>query len=260
MLVYKMSNTIELISIFASIVALGLVRGSGICATICAPGLVPYIADKKRDWKYGFKAGILFNIPRVFLLTIIGAVIGYLGFKATNNDFFTEISKFFGGLGYFLIGIMILILGAIMFAKAADEREDLKKGIKSNCQRVSKKNCKLKEISKKRRFIFLIWGSLLGIACISEITLLEGTFLTGIASSFARSTINAVLLGAFAMFLFGVGTSIPILILTTASGKFSEKIDTFEKLNKIKTIGSIVMIMVGLTLILKMGFLLKGIF
>ena len=46
-----MSDTVELIGIFASIIALGLIRGSGFCVSICAPGLVPYIADKKRNWQ-----------------------------------------------------------------------------------------------------------------------------------------------------------------------------------------------------------------
>ena len=256
-----MSDSVELIGIFASIIALGLIRGSGVCVSICAPGLVPYIADKKRNWQYGLKAGILFNIPRVLLLTVAGSVIGYFGFKVVEKDYFEDIAGVLGGLGYFFVGIIFLAIGAYMFAKAADERIDLKEGIK-NCNIKKKSNvmCKIERISPKRRFIFLMWGSLMGIACIGEVTILEGGLLTGLASSYADSSSNAILIGAFAMFLFGIGSSIPILILTTATGKFSEGINTFEKLNKIKTIGSVIMIMVGLTLILKMGAFLKGTF
>lgn len=247
-----MSNTIELLGIFASIIALGMLKGSGVCATICAPGLIPYIADKKRDWRYGLKVGILFNIPRVLLLTFAGGVIGYLGFKVTEGKYFTDVVSFLGGLGYLLVGLMFFLFGAYMFAKAADEREDFKEGINNSCNlKNSKLGCKLQKITPKKRFVFLIWGSILGIACVGEVAIIEGTLLSGLASSTADSSLNAVILGALAMFLFGIGTSIPILVLTTASGKFSEKLDTFEKMNKIKTAGSVIMIMVGLTLILK---------
>ena len=256
-----MSDTVELIGIFASIIALGLIRGSGVCVSICAPGLVPYISDKKRNWRYGFKAGILFNIPRVLLLTIAGSVIGYLGFKVVEKDYFEDIAGILGGLGYFFVGIIFLVMGAYMFAKAADERIDLKEGINKSCSlKKPKIMCKIEKISPKRRNIFLIWGSLMGIACIGEVTILEGGLLSGLASSYADSSSNAILIGAFSMFLFGLGSSIPIIALTTASGKFSEGINTFEKLNKIKTIGSVIMIMVGLTLILKMGVFLKRTF
>ena len=45
----------------------GLRKGSVICVTVCALGLVPHVIDKGLNWRQGFEAGLPSNLPRFAL-------------------------------------------------------------------------------------------------------------------------------------------------------------------------------------------------
>jgi cytochrome c biogenesis protein CcdA len=90
----------------------------------------------------------------------------------------------------------------------------------------------------------------LGLACIGEtIIAFENALLGGVVASLGNDQYAAMLLGALVLFVFSVGAAIPVIIVTTTSGKFSDRIKTREILNKIQTIGSVVMIMIGFGLV-----------
>jgi cytochrome c biogenesis protein CcdA len=66
---------------------------------------------------------------------------------------------------------------------------------------------------------------------------------SGVSATFGSTVGTAVTFGALTMFVFAVGATIPILVVTSISGSFSDKIST-EKL--IKDVGALLMIMVGI--------------
>lgn len=245
----------------------GLRKGSTICATVCAPGLIPYIAERRLDWKEGFKVGLIFNLPRILLLTAIGAIVGYVSFALLSNPDFENATVGIGIIAYFFVGILLLFYGIYTFTKAAEDRKKIKK-IQSgdmkgegNQEEDLNKACYphtrailffTKKFSKQKQegFFLITWGSLLGMACIGEtIIAFESALLGGVVASLGNDPFAAMLLGALVLFIFSIGAALPVILVTTTSGRFSDRIKTREILNKIQTIGSVVMIMIGLVLV-----------
>ncbi len=245
----------------------GLRKGSTICATVCAPGLIPYIAERRLDWKEGFKVGLIFNLPRILFLTAFGAIVGYVSFTLISNPDFENATVGIGTIAYFLVGMFLLFYGIYTFLKAAEDRKKIRKmrsgdaNDGGNQEEDLNKACYphtrailffTKKISKQKRegFFLITWGSLLGMACIGEtIVAFENALLGGVVASLGDDQMAAMFLGALVLFIFSIGATIPVLIVTTTSGRFSDRIKTREILNKIQTIGSVVMIMIGFILV-----------
>ena len=239
---------------------LGMVRGASICAVVCAPGMIPYLVMKKCSWQECLRLGLIFNLPRIILLTILGMIVGALSYTVVNLGAVEESAKHVGVFGYFLLALFLLGFGAYTLARAIDEkadRADKEGGISIKaCRKNRKSMIKDSRFSKKvlarvsnPSNLFLLWGGILSLACISEIILIEGLFVGSIGGAFGRNVYGGMLLGGAAMFSFAVGTAIPILIVTMIGGTLSYRIKSFEKLSALKTIGAMVMIMIGLVFI-----------
>jgi hypothetical protein len=117
----------------------------------------------------------------------------------------------------------------------------------------SKLSTKLTSPKTQPKYLFLIWGGILSIACLGEIIIIEGTLVTGAAALFGNEHLGATILGASAMFMFAIGATIPVVYVTIIGSTISQYIKTQEKLDSIKTIGAIIMIIIGLTFILTSG-------
>ncbi|WP_455392729.1 urease accessory protein UreH domain-containing protein [[Eubacterium] cellulosolvens] len=107
---------------------LGIARGSSICLIACAPGIVPYLVSKQYGWRKSLQLAILFNLPRIILLSILGIIVGILGF-ALKGWIISALPQIFlpiQTIGYGLLGIFILIFGAYMFTTSIEAHEDLK--------------------------------------------------------------------------------------------------------------------------------------
>ena len=48
----------------------GLTRGLTICLLVCAPGLIAYISIKRASFSKSFKYALIFNLPRIIILTL----------------------------------------------------------------------------------------------------------------------------------------------------------------------------------------------
>jgi len=243
----------------------GLRKGSLVCATVCAPGLIPYSAERKLTWREGLKVGLIFNLPRIILLTLIGAAIGYASFALLNEPWFHGLIGGVGILGYVVVGAILLLYGIYTFAQTIEEREDIREGKPPReCRREAEKGvmphsrlafwAAKKGSSARGNSFLLIWGGVLGLACVGEtIIAIEAALLGVVGATFAGTAGGAALFGASVMFVFAVGAAIPILIVTMGSGELSRRIESREKLLSIKTMSAVAMIMVGLALVLMFG-------
>ncbi len=86
----------------------GLTRGTSVCATICAPRMVSYIAINKYSWKESAKLGLTFDLPQILILTLLGVIVGYLIYAFSMEidlAFFASTSQ----ICYLLLEIFLLI-------------------------------------------------------------------------------------------------------------------------------------------------------
>jgi cytochrome c biogenesis protein CcdA len=267
---------------------LGVVRGSTICMIACAPGIIPYLIMKKYDWRKCLRLAILFNLPRIFVLSILGILVGILGFylKELITSYLTNFFIPAQSLGYGLLGFFIFFFGAYMFMTSIDKKEDMKDWEDSKIKCQNRKNVKKRKLKNKKlcaesdscinnpipeersgilsfirtKFrdiqnqpenLFLLWGGLLSLACLGEIILVELSIISGSFGLMSNSVTDAAILGGTAMFLFSIGAALPIIIVATISNPIRVRfVDTIEKLESMRTIFGIVMIIVGLWFII----------
>jgi len=234
---------------------------------VCAPGMVSYIAVNKYSWKESAKLAMIFNLPRILVLTLFGAVVGYIAFEFSSV--FEDLQGSIGnvmGLGYILLGIFLLIFGAYWLMQSIESIENRKEGKskppdlckgsepeKKHGWLYTKLSSKFTDPKTQPKYLFLIWGGILSIACLGEIIIIEGTLITGAAAMFGNEHLGATILGASAMLMFAVGATIPVVYVTIIGSTLSQYVKTQEKMDSIKTIGAIIMIMIGITFIFTSG-------
>ncbi len=218
----------EIFLILGTMLIAGLVRGCSVCSMICGPSIISYVASKKRKWKEGMCYGIVFSMPRIFVLTVLGGIIGFLSF--TTARFFRDISANLSLFSYFLIGLIFFVLGINVF-----------RGIDK------KHKCKTKRVipGTGDTKLFFILGSVSSLGCIAGT--FEGIMLSSASSTLGSNSIMACILGASAMFLFASGLSLPIIAGSALAGKITEKI---RKLREIKIVGATIMVVSGLLLMI----------
>ena len=261
-----------------SLFVIGMIRGSTICMIACAPGIIPYLVSKGYDRKKCLRLAIIFNLPRIFVLTVFGVIIGILAFIIANEVFKDVVIPYLAKVqvvGYGILGVFIFIYGAHMFVNSVERREDMKdnkqpqKSCEKNCKKTKSdaisENCSmetekkkkvskkiqesLQNLQKKPNTLFFVWGGILSIACLGEILLIEASMVSGTLGFVSNTVHIAALLGGLGMFLFAVGAAMPIIIVAVLSSSIKDYFNNVEKLESIKTVGSIIMIMMGLIFI-----------
>jgi len=235
----------------------GIRKGSVLCVVVCAPGLVPFVSETRCGWRRGAWMGIVFNIPRVILLTVIGMAVGVLFFTLGDVTGLGASTMRVGALGYVLVGCILAGYGLYNLAKALDERDRLAAG-----EAVSTPSAPLGEglphgrfsrwVAEKtcgaRRGAFLgVWGGTLGLGCVGEtLVTVELILIGGWVGIFATSTLQAAALGGAVMFFFSIGLSVPLVLLTAGSGALGEKVMNQKRMNNFRFASSLVMMAMGI--------------
>lgn len=88
----------------------GFLAGAGPCTLICAPIVIPYIAGTQKTWQGGLRAVLIFNLTRLFVYTVLGGVVGYLGYYL----FCLLQSRIWEKIIWSCAGIFIIALGILM--------------------------------------------------------------------------------------------------------------------------------------------------
>jgi len=272
---------------------LGLARGITVCLMLCAPGMIPLIINEKAGPLRSLFLGFLMSLPRILLLTALGAILGFLSYELFSQDWVQGAFTGISAASYILLGLLLVFVGIQLLreheedkfgkdrTKAAGrgkgkgkrgkegQKGDGKgrgrhatggegKGNEAECApkenwwqrlifRVAKK---LYPARGKSQMLFLLWGGLLSLACVGEIS--------GEAGVLAMMTTNAAAgtttldpavgagIGALMLFIFSLGATVPLLITAVVGGSLSKRVKDKEVLATIR--GASAMLMVGLGL------------
>jgi hypothetical protein len=214
---------------------------------------------------------MIFNGPRIAVLTLFGAVFGAVAYAAVQGIAgwsleWTGVVRV-AAAAYFGAGALLTLYGMYTFAGALDERADMLDGIHPDaggdppcgaegCSGASGPFAALsnrlpdwlsRRAPKTRGEGFLAtWGLLLGVACLGETAVaLEAALVGAAVGGLAEGMAAAVLLGAGAMFMFGLGASLPLI---AASGMCAAAVDGKKRrmsLLNIRIGGAAAMMVVG---------------
>ena len=283
-----------LVAVLASLFFWGLIRGTTVCLSICVPGLLPYLAEKPRGAWGGAKFGLLLCLPRLVIFTVIGFIWGAVSYAIFSSAAFEDAAIWMYVVGYMVLGAIIVVMGLGMFVKGAKAKDELRKermraeeetssgqsapdrppatleqatpaedcegpsSERAHRASMSITNTLLRfvpESKRGERTFVLIWGSILGITCMIEVSILEITILGGAAANLAEGTLNAALLGGLAMFLFALGATVPMVIASAGFATYIGRVETQDKLISIRVTGSLVMVLIGSMLFIRYLFL-----
>jgi cytochrome c biogenesis protein CcdA len=226
---------------------LGLLRGATICALVCLPAALTYALVKRVSLAESLKLGIIINIPRIALFTAAGAVVGFLVAVAGGGLDLSRYSLPFGLVGYTLIGVMFIAAGTYVL---------LKKG---------PAGCPPEEDSKSHPFVrfieqklsgaprsgagrFFLFGSLISIACMGELAIFETSALAGFASDAGDPAVSAAR-GAFILFIFAIGASIPVIIAFVAGSGAIGRLSSKDAVAQVRTVSAMLVVLLGMIFI-----------
>ncbi len=263
-----MNPLLDIIIIIILAFGFGLLRASTVCTALCVPALLSYFLDKDYTEKESLRAAILFNIPRLLFFILLGAAVGFLSFELKDSELI-DYSENLGLVGYFVVSLIILGIGLKLMVRSLDEREDMKEGILPKCKpkkhilpgEAGKEDEKssfrtylsdllkpkfYRQMNSKESRLFLTWGGFLALGCSVELSFAEGTLFAGAAGAVADNVVAAVIFGSLIMFSFGIGTAIPIVVISVAGTKLRQSTSNFQRLNQIKLAGASLSILAGL--------------
>ncbi len=212
---------LELAIVILTLFGYGLIRGTSTCATICAPALLPYVAMQEMNTRQAVKVGVLFNLPRVLVLTALGAVVGAASHTIFTNDAFNDSIIVTHGVAYSIIGLMLVLFGLHMLYTRSGTDEECKPRETKHKKWRGRTPLLPKWAMGGNRFV-IIWGSVLSFACLLEIGLLETLAVSTFLGGSSGEVVGAALVGAGAMAAFAIGAAIPVIVLLVLANRYTD--------------------------------------
>jgi cytochrome c biogenesis protein CcdA len=215
---------------------------------------------------------MIFNTPRIIMLTAFGALAGTLGFAAVGAgtshglDFIPAVAA----AAYLVAGGVLVAYGMYTLATALEERADIVEGWTGECgpdgSCPSGGNCAAPRFSpggasnRLARWLlphtrdegfFAAWGVLLGFACLGETAIaLEAALVGGAMGGLAGGAFSAALLGACAMFLFAIGASLPMMLASGLCAQAVERDRRRKVQAELRIGGGVAMMGIGTVLVI----------
>jgi sulfite exporter TauE/SafE len=233
----------------------GIIRGATTCTFLCGPAVLSYTLSEGRTWKSGMGYAIKFNIGRVSIITAVGALIGYFAGIMVSGGFDVPLTTLLI-FGYFLIGMYSIVLGVVLYRRARKRQIDPNCECKSHFNSIERLRVRFPRLFRNETISLIILGLFMGVSCLLEITLFDAVILGTASAVFgANFGIATALTGAFTMLIFGIGSSIPIIVLNASAGFASSKV-TPQKINSFAGIMAIALLTMGILLVIRQGMLL----
>ena len=229
-----------LIELIAVAFTAGITRGFAVCTMTCGPALASYVATEyDRGWLNGLRAGLIFNVPRIGLITVVGAILGYLSGILISPLFEESLVNLFV-FGYIVFAFYVIFLGLSMYSKTKEH----------NHRPLHRALTRINNYYSNRNGVLILMGLLLGAVCLLEVSIFDALILSTASGIFGASVgIPTMITGALTMFIFGLGSMVPLLFITIGSGGLSTFIPDRSILNKARSILGITLILVGIFII-----------
>jgi sulfite exporter TauE/SafE len=266
----------------------GLSRGLSTCLFLCAPGMIPIIVNEKAGLVRSLWLGFLLSLPRILVLTAMGAAIGLASFEVLSALPVRGSLQGVSIAAYIFLGLMLAIVGARMLStyglgegagngqdgegpKATGKGKAAKRGRKDG--KAGDGKCTAPASSPWTRFwtgiadrlypgkgrsasLFLLWGGVLSLACLAEVGLLEGTAIGALAGSGESVALSSAGIGALLMFVLSLGATVPIMAAAAFGGELVEKVRDRRRLEQIRGVMAMLMFLLGMFFVLREIYLL----
>jgi len=262
---------LALAAVVASAFAWGLARGTAVCLSVCVPGMLPYLTERPGGARRGLAFGAMLCAPRLLIFAVLGLVWGAASYAVFQTDAFERAAQWLYVGGYLVLGAVIALVGAALFLRAARDKDTLRRSRLAGAGAaapppVDDRHGSLTamimrlvpaSVRGERAFV-LLWGSILGFACLLEVSVIELGVLGTVSGTVATATAAAAALGAAVMTAFAAGASVPVIVASAGFAAYVDRVRTEERLVSLRVTASLMMVVMGLVLLLRYSLLLAA--
>lgn len=173
------------------------------------------------------------------MITIFGAIVGYLSSLLLSPWLKGSLIDVLF-VGYTIFGVYVIVLGFTMYSRNKTPSHGLLHNLL----------IRLTEHVSNNNRVLVLMGIILGAVCLLEVSLFDAIIISTASGLFGSSTgVSTMITGALAMFSFGIGSTVPLLLITTTSGGISKVIPE-GSMDSVRSILGISMMVVGTFIIL----------
>ncbi len=229
--------------IFFILFLTGLLLGSTVCNLTCGPLIIVRIGGHGKGWRNGLRLSLYFSLARMFVLVILGIILGGIGYS-TSRVLDVGSIIWFSPAVYLVIGVFSVINGLHFYGvlKKKDARSCSGSGVKNRVSRMIVRMLPSGERSERATMIGI--GLLMSVVCFGEgwLILLGAAPIVGTS---ATSWVEGALFGGLAMFSFSAGLSLPLVIMSTLASEAGNRLD----LENLLRAGGVILVLIGTFLI-----------
>jgi hypothetical protein len=226
---------------------LGLRRGLSSCLALCVPSLIPTLIEDGVNAKAGMRIALWFNLPRIVMLTLLGAAIGAGGYLVGSYTGLADPGTASWYIGYGIVGILMFLYGMHVISSADKRLEDIDSGKLSehDCTPAHPILSRFRFMTPKTRTGLLLWGGIVSLACIGETVLSLETLLVGVSMSQFSSVLAGAILGSAAFFIFSIGASLPSIVFAGLGSNLAQREKRVRRLMEIERVSGVLMVIIG---------------
>jgi cytochrome c biogenesis protein CcdA len=225
------------LAVFGVLFLFGLFQGFTVCNLTCGPLLFLRLAGRGRGAKEGVRISFLYGLPRILILTLLGSLLGALGYTITSIGDFAR-SAVFTAVVYMIIGFVMVATGLVFVGILRREDCSDKPGLK---ERLILSIMKLGPRKNKGegRTMFGI-GILVSLVCFVEASA-AALFVAELLGIDSDTVGQGFLYGGLSMLFYSIGLTLPLLILGTGASAIGKRLKTGDA----RAVGGVLLMILG---------------
>jgi len=223
--------------VIGALFLVGAVQGLTVCNLTCGPLLLLRLAGEGEGFKRGLRLSLMFSLPRMVLLTVLGAVLGAVGYSAAELSGVSG-RPWFSSIVYLMISVVMIGTGLSFLGlgrtKLFKGRFSVKRRIASIVSRLGPRR------GPDEEKVLMGVGILVSMLCFVEASaaVLSVASLLGIESDDVG---QGIMFGAMAMLSYSIGLTLPLLAL----GSFASEIGKRLKRDDVRVVGGLMLVFLG---------------
>ncbi|MGA1872708.1 MAG: sulfite exporter TauE/SafE family protein [Thermoplasmatota archaeon] len=232
----------ETLAVLGVLFLLGLFQGFTVCNLTCGPLLFLRLAGRGRGAREGLRISLLYALPRILVLTLLGSLLGALGYTITSMGDLSQ-HAWFQAVIYIVIGLVMIATG-LVFVGVLRRREC--DGTPSVRDRLIIWMMKLgpRKDRGEGRTMFGI-GILISLVCFVEASA-AALIVANMLGIKADDIGSGFIMGALSMLNYSIGLTLPLLLLGTGASVIGKRLQGKDA----RAVGGILLIIIGGLLII----------
>ncbi|MBN1390597.1 MAG: sulfite exporter TauE/SafE family protein [Candidatus Thermoplasmatota archaeon] len=232
----------ENLAVLGVLLLLGILQGLTVCNLTCGPLLFLRLAGRGNGAKEGLRISILYALPRVLVLTTLGALLGAVGYTVTTIGSFSQ-HAWFQAVIYMIIGLVMIATG-LVFIGVLKRRGHHAKPRPRDRLIIYLMKLGPRKGKGEGRTMFGI-GILVSLVCFVEASAAAMT-VAGLLGIDAESIGSGFILGALSMLSYSIGLTVPLVLLGTGASAIGKRLRAGDA----RAVGGVLLIAIGAIIII----------